>query len=212
MVHISPAETANEGHLGNNRFHNFQGVTLRHILAQVFDVSPIRILLPAPLDDDKPYDVSIVLPETESAANPILQEIQDHFGVVVTREELLHDVYVVNTANGQSPAPLTQSDDGLCFSRSGLVEFRHSAVGKPASLGAIQAISLEGTLDEFCRTLEFGLDRPVVNETNLEGEYEFRLKAAAGSENDFRERLRDQLNLNIAPTERRLQMVVLKPR
>ena len=205
MVHISPAKTADEGDIGG-RFPNFQGITLRHILAQVFEVNPVRILLPAPLDDDKLYDVDIVLSDSESTANPILQEIQNHFGVVVTREELLNDVYVVNTANGKSPAPRTQARG------SGLVEFRHSSVEKPASPGAIQAISFQGTLDDFSRTLEFGLDRPVVNETNLEGEYEFRLKAAAGSENDFLERLRDQLNLNIVPTERCVQMVVLKPR
>jgi hypothetical protein len=29
-------------------------------------------------------------------------------------------------------------------------------------------IALAGTMDEFCRTLELGFDRPVVNETNLE--------------------------------------------
>jgi uncharacterized protein (TIGR03435 family) len=226
MVQISPAKTADAGDFSSNRFPNFQGVTLRHILAQVFDVSPVRILLPAPLDDDKLYDVAIALPETdstESNSSRILQAIQDHFGVVVTREELLLDVYVVNKANGKSPAPLSRSDDdpggGASFSR---VEIRNpkyvGAPGelpsliKPASLGDVQAISFEGKVGEFCRTLEYGLDRPMVNETNLDGEYAFHLNAGSESENNFLERLRDQLNLSIAPAERRVQMVVLKPR
>jgi uncharacterized protein (TIGR03435 family) len=221
MVHISPANTVDGRDFGSNRFPNFQGVTLRHILAQVFDVNPVRILLPASLDDAKLYDVDIILPANESPAGPLVREIQDHFGIVIAREELLLDVYVVNTANGKAPAPLTQADDGFSFSRSGLIEFRQSAVEgwpdqvpqlKPANIEAIQAISFEGTMNEFCRTLELGLDCPLVNETNLEGEYEFRLKAAAGSENDFLERLRDQYNLNITPTERLVQMVVVKPR
>ena len=176
MVHISPAKSEDSGDFSSNRFHNFQGVTLRHILAQMFDVSPVRILLPAPLDDDKLYDVAIVLPETdstESNSNRILQAIQDHFGVVVTREELLLDVYVVNTANGESPAPLSRSDDdrggGASFSR---VEIRNPefeggpgefpSLMKPASLSGIQAISFEGKMGEFCRTLEYALDRPMV--------------------------------------------------
>ncbi len=221
MVHITPAKSEDSGDFSSNRFPNFQNVTLRHILAQVSDVTPVRISLPAPLDDDKLYDVDIVLPD--SNANGILQAIQDHFGVVVTREELLLDVYVVNTANGKSPAPLSRSEDnrggGASFSR---VEIRNPkyvgapgelpSLVKPAGLGDIQAIELKGTIDEFCRTLEFGLDRPMVNETSLAGEYEFRVKAAAGGANDFLERLRDKYNLSITPAERGIQMVVLKPR
>jgi uncharacterized protein (TIGR03435 family) len=223
-VHISPAKTADGGDSGNNRFHNFLGVTLRHILAQVFDVSPVRILLPAPLDNSKLYDVAIVLPETgstESNSNRILQEVEEYFGVVVSREELLLDVYVVNTANGKSPARPIQGDDGSSF-RGGIVTLRHSTIEggpdelpgmiKPVGLGAIQAIALEGTMDDFCRTLEYGLDRPVVNETELAGEYAFHLNAGSESANDFLERLRDQFNISITQAERRVHMVVLKPR
>jgi hypothetical protein len=83
---------------------------------------------------------------------------------------------------------------------------------KPVSLAAIQAINLEGTIDEFCRTLEYGLDRPMVNETNLAGEFAFHLDAGSESENDFLERLRDQCNLGIAPEQRRVEVVILKPR
>ncbi len=226
MVHISPAKIADSGDFSSNRFPNFQGVTLRHIIAQLFDVSPVRILLPAPLDDDKLCDVAIVLTETdstESNSDRILRAIQDHFGVVATREELLLDVYVVNTANGKSPAPLTRSEDdrggGASFSR---VEIRNPkyvgapgelpSLVKPASLGDIQAIDAKGTIDEFCRTLEYGLDRPVVNETNLAGEYTFHLHADLESENDFLERLREQFSLSFTSAQRPIQMVLLKPR
>jgi hypothetical protein len=71
-VNISPAKTADGGDFSSNRFQNFQGVTLRHILAQVFDVNPVRILLPAALDDNKLYDVAIALPDPEpTEASPI---------------------------------------------------------------------------------------------------------------------------------------------
>jgi uncharacterized protein (TIGR03435 family) len=79
-------------------------------------------------------------------------------------------------------------------------------------IGDIRAISLEGTLDNFCHTLESALDRPVVNETAMQGVYEFNLKSSESSENDFLDRLRDQFNLTIAPAQRRVQIVALKPR
>ena len=180
-----------------------------------------------PLDDDKRYDVALVLPvpeSTESIHNRILQAIQDYFAVIATREERLMDVYIVTTANGKPPTPKAQSDDDLGFSGAGFsrVEFHHPEAtdvsdelfdfGKPVGIGEIRGISIEGTLDDFCRTLEFGLDRPVVNETNLKGTYEFDLKAGAGGDNDFLARLRDQFDLSITPGQRRVQMVVLKPR
>lgn len=83
---------------------------------------------------------------------------------------------------------------------------------KPVGLGDIRGISLEGTADEFCRTLEIQLDRPVVNETSLKGEFSFRVKASRGAPSDFPERLRDQLHLSVTEAQRRLAVVVLKPR
>lgn len=41
------------------------------------------------------------------------------------------------------------------------------------ALASIRGISLEGPMDEFCHTLDRQLDRPVVNETNLQSEYAF---------------------------------------
>jgi uncharacterized protein (TIGR03435 family) len=226
-VHISPAKFADGGDFSGDTFHNFQGFTLKHVIAELYDISPIRIQLPPSLNDDKRYDVALALPEPESSEsvhNRILQGIQDYFGVIAMREERLSDVYVVTTANGKPPTPKAQSDDDLGFSGGGFsrVEFHHPEATdvsdelfdfrKPLGIGDVRAISMEGTLDDFCRTLEFGLDRPVVNETNMQGRYEFDVKAGAGGDVDFLERLRDQFNLSITPAQRRVQMVVLKPR
>jgi hypothetical protein len=164
-VHISPAKSQDSGDFSSDTFHNFQGVTLRNILAQLYDVSPVRILLPPPLDDHKLYDVAIVLPETagkDSISNRILQAIQDQFGVTASREERMLDVYVVTTANGKAPAPLTRPDDGpgggSSFSRvefqaswGGPAEFPH--LTKPAGLTDIRAISLDGTIDWYDRRI-----------------------------------------------------------
>jgi len=131
------------------------------------------------------------------------------------------DVYVVTTANGKSPAPLARPDDssGASFGRVAFqtpkMDFGAGAFPdliKPVGISEIRGISHLGTLDNFCRMLEMGLDRPLVNETNLQGEYEFDVKADAGGDNGFLQRLRDQYNLSITPAQRRVEVVVLKPR
>jgi uncharacterized protein (TIGR03435 family) len=210
MVHISPAKSAD-------------GLTLKQHIAQLYDVSPIRIHLPPALNDGQRYDIALVLPapeSTESTNNRILQAIQDYFGVTAAREERLSDVYIVTTANGKSPTPLARPDDDSSFVGASFSSVRiqvPEAVGipedfpKPVGLAAIRGISLRGTLDDFCRDIERALDRPVVNETNLTGEYELDVKAGADGENDFLQRLRDQFNLSITPAKRRVEVVVLKP-
>jgi uncharacterized protein (TIGR03435 family) len=83
---------------------------------------------------------------------------------------------------------------------------------KPQPITAIRGISADGTADEFCHTLEGTLDRPVVNETGLKGEFQFRIDDSKGAENDFLERLRDQLGLVITPAQRSVETLVLEPR
>jgi uncharacterized protein (TIGR03435 family) len=80
---------------------------------------------------------------------------------------------------------------------------------KPVSLSAIRSVSTDGTADEFCRILEAQLDRPVVNETGLDGEFEFRMRSAQGARNEFSEGLRDQLGLVITPAQRNVESLVV---
>ena len=86
-------------------------------------------------------------------------------------------------------------------------------VGLPKAVGisAIRGISVDVTADDLCRTLEISLGRPVVNETNLPGDFAFRVKASDSPENDFLERLRDELNLTVTPAQRSVEMIVLTP-
>jgi len=220
-VHISPAKEADSG----DDYQDFQGFALRLFLAQIYDINPIRLYLPPALDNNQRYDIAINLPEPESTERVnarILQGIQEHFGVIASREERLLDVYVVATANGKPPAPLAKTDDDLGSSGSGFssIQFQHPKDMTDAEgfmnarrpISDIRGIGLEGTLDNFCHTLESALDRPVVNETAMQGVYAFDVKSAEGSENDFLDRLRNQFNLSIAPAQRRVQVVVLKPR
>ncbi len=226
-VHISPAKSQDAGDFADNTFHSFQSVTLRNLVSQLYEINPIRVRLPPALDNDEHYDVAIVLPDRESKEsvnNRVLRGVQDYFAVIAARQEILSDVYVVTTAGGKPPTPVARPDDdsGLVGAQFGSVDFQTPNAAlypdvfpdwpKPVALDAVSGIAVEGTLDDFCHTLEMGLDRPVVNETNMQGQYAFQLKSAAGAHNDFLDRLRDQFNLSITPAQRRVEVVTLTPR
>ena len=66
----------------------------------------------------------------------------------------------------------------------------------------------------FCHTLESNLDRPVVNETNLEGKYDIQVRTGGRpterlSSNAFAV----QLNLVVTPpAQRNIETLVFQPR
>jgi uncharacterized protein (TIGR03435 family) len=226
-VHISPSQGDAQNSSGRDGFKSFQGFALKNLIAQLYGATRPRIVLPPALDDGKRYDIAIVLPEPESdevTNNRIRQGIEDYFHVAVTREERLVDVYVVTAIDGKSPkTKIDRSEDqhsggswgssvGFAVARGAGEPDDLAQLMKPVSISEIRSIYMEGTLDDFCRTLEYMLDRPVVNETKIEGAFALNIKASEGADNDFLERLRDELNLSITPAQRSVQMVVLKPR
>ena len=127
------------------------------------------------------------------------------------------DVYVVTTVVGHKPPTVKrQTGEGMGgYSMSAAIGFQTAGCLdeafegiKPQSITAIRSVFIDSTADKFCHILEGQLDRPVVNETNLEGEFEFRVKVPEGAANDFLERLRHQLGLVITPAQRNIETLV----
>ncbi|HTS30443.1 MAG TPA: DUF3738 domain-containing protein, partial [Bryobacteraceae bacterium] len=79
-------------------------------------------------------------------------------------------------------------------------------------IGQVRGISVEGTVARFCQALESSVDRPVVNESRLQGEFAFHVKADPNGENDFLERLHSELGIVISPARRTVQIVALELR
>ena len=75
------------------------------------------------------------------------------------------------------------------------------------------SISMQGTVDEFCHMLESDLDRPVVNESKLDGIFDFQIRGNdLAPKSEFVKLLRDQLGLVIAPAQRSVETVVYRQR
>jgi uncharacterized protein (TIGR03435 family) len=69
------------------------------------------------------------------------------------------------------------------------------------------------TVDEFCRMLEQNLDRPLLNESKIEGSFDFHISeldptAKGPGKGDFVERLGDELGLVITPEQRNVETTV----
>ena len=224
--HISPSQSDGSGNFGGMDSWSLQGMTLRAAIAEIHNLQPIRIQLPASLDDDKRYDFALVLPESESKEQiyeRFRQGIDEHFHVTATREERLTDVYLVTVTNKKPPAAKRRSDDDFAgFSSAASLEFETVDAGgdpnalpsapKTVSLSAVRGISMEGTMEEFCRMLEQTLDRPVVNESGLTGEFAFQVETKPGDKNEFLARLRDELGITIEPAQRSVEMLVFRER
>ena len=165
----------------------------------------------------------LVLPEHESQEkikDRLRNGLADYFHVNVTREDRLVDAYVLSLAsNGKLPPTKPRADDGMGGIRGSSVRYASQrslddaiAGPKPQPLGAIRGIFADGTADELCHTLEYMLDRPMVNETHLKGEFVFRIDDNGGEENNFLGRLREQLGLVIAPAQRNVESLLIEPR
>jgi uncharacterized protein (TIGR03435 family) len=226
-LHISPARSRNGGgNYSGPDFWNLQGFALKPAISTVTEMNPIRIDLPAALDTITRYDFALVLPTPDSPENMrslLIEGIERQFHVVAAHEKRLREVYVL-TASEKTPQPShgfnpTAFERGACeIVRGSEPDRDHS---KPMAMGQVGSIGISGTADAFSHHLEGfpfgGLDRPVVNETGLEGEFVFLVSEPKDPPpcdrpaNDFVERLRDQLGLIVTIAQREVDTLVFSP-
>ena len=229
-LHVSPSKReAGGGNFGGDDFWSRQGYTLKEVIGEIYDANSIRIALPPALDDGKRYDFALVLPQRadrETMRKLARQGIEDYFNISVTRERRIVDVYVVTTVNGKPPAARVEEWGGGIGAFVGATDISF-VEGRSADeiptlplkvrLDSFRSFSIRGaTMTEFCHALESDLDRPVLDETELTGKFDFDLKGESlegeQSKNDFAQRLRDQLHLAITPAQRNVETLAFYPR
>lgn len=222
-VHIARSQGEDRGNFGGDDFWSLQGYDLKSVVEELYDLRQVRIDLPAALDTGTHYDFSLVLPQPESREkmrDRFRQGLQNYFHITATRQERLMDAYVVTAPNGKPPALPPRSLHSGGFSQASSLEFLVPGatlddaldIPKAVSVQAISRIDIDGTVDDFCRLLESMVDRPVVNETNLQGLFSFSVKRSEGAGNDFLDRLREQTGLEITPRQRTVEILAFETR
>ena len=221
-LHVAPSQGEDRHNSSGPAFRNLKGYALKDAIQELYNVNPIRIHLPASLNNGNSYDFALLLPEQEDASqmnDRMRQGIEEYFHVTAVREHRTLDVYVVTAPDRKPQAAKPRADHEILSSKMSSLEYATSggpeeeAVrSRPLNIGAIRSIRLDGTVDEFCHTLESELDRPMVNETNLQGEFEFDVENDQGAENTFLQRLRDRTGLVITPAKRNVEILVFGAR
>jgi uncharacterized protein (TIGR03435 family) len=84
------------------------------------------------------------------------------------------------------------------------------AGGWKRGTASIRGISAASTVAQLCEMLEATLDRPVIDETNLDGTYDLNIRTLAESGEEFLHSLCDRLGLAATPARRNVTMLVAR--
>jgi uncharacterized protein (TIGR03435 family) len=239
-VHISPTSLKENGTSDTSGpgYWGARGYDLRAIIAKVCQVDKSRIELPPSLEDGTRYDFAMVLPKMESQTEIdrlVQRAVEDQFHITMAFETRLTDVYVLTAPNGKTPAmkasrnpaagggfsggSLTVAVDSPNGERATPEEIQKNAktLLQPISHGPNRRISFIGgvsasnsTMEAFCHILEFGLDRLVIDETNLGGTYDLEVQGEPKSTEQFFALLRDQLGFVVTPGQRNVKILVVR--
>lgn len=89
-----------------------------------------------------------------------------------------------------------------------------SAISRGSGSGGIGINGIDDsmTMEELCGLLERGLDRPVIDETQLPGRYAIRMHTEAVDTRDFARALCDKLGLTMTSDQRDVPMLIVRPR
>lgn len=226
-VHIAPSTTLGTTSTSAPDCWSVGGFDLKSIVAQAYGVEETRVDFRDAAAAGKRYDVALVLPNAEDH-DVMMRSIQDalkeKFNLNIASEDEAMDVYVVTAPYGPGPKlrPAEESMGGFTGSSSGFAlpeglqdtpENTKSAMDKKrASTGiTVDRISVSsGTIEDFCKELENGLDRKVIDETHLTGRYDFNVVRGDRSRDEFFDMLREQLGLAVTPERRDVPMLVVR--
>jgi len=213
-VHITPSAAGERGNFGGPDYWVLKGVTLKEAIEEIYGLNAIRIEMPRSLDNAKRYDFAMLVPQPEpreEMKERFKQALQEYFHLTAGQEVRSADVYVVSREPGRNPPVEKPTEFSGVGARGSSVEFTATrdsgesmTTARAQSLDAILSVADEGTIDDFCHDLEGSLDRPVVNETHLEGRYRIQVQIPAGSKANFLATLRERTGLVIRPGQRKI--------
>lgn len=240
-VYISPAQT--DGTISSTSRDHWvrRGFDLKAILAEILTTGPVRVELPAALDNGTRFDFVLVPPreeDDESMHRRVLAGIENHFSVKVSREVRPVNVYVIRIAEGRTPQEKSEDEpscgasfstwktftvpdrfripDGPGRTRKAAEEASRQVMQSPEFLRAMEMAQLTGlvalssSMSDLQRALENGLNRPVVDETGRNGVYDFQIRGAAHSTEEFLDLMRRQVGLTVEPDRRNVEMVIVR--
>ncbi len=174
-------------------FHS-TNTTVQELITSAYQIPSSRIEARFPLPEQT-FEVLVSVPGHRGAHRPLLQAaIESSFGWKVVRKEKLVDVFVLKT-RPQGAHKLLKAEEQEVTQNS------------PERFMATRR-----SLDAFAHDLEGFLAQPVLNETNLKGEFRIDLRWDRASPDAIIKAVRDQLNLELKKETRPLPFLIIEKR
>ncbi|HWQ02971.1 MAG TPA: TIGR03435 family protein [Candidatus Nitrosotenuis sp.] len=171
-----------------------QGATLRSVISTAYSIAPTRIVMDEVLGNTR-YDVLATAPRAQEAMlNKFLREaLEGTFNFRARRETRETDVYVLVAPHGPKPAlrPWVSGDGTTRWSRG-----KATVVGMP----------LAGLIS----MLESVVQRPIVDETQLTGKFDFELTWDEKDAKSMVAAVREQLGLELREARRSVEMLIIE--
>ena len=203
------------------RIH-YSGVSLKMILVRAYAMRPYQISGPAWLETER-YEIDAKYPpETKPEEFRLMLQnlLSERFHLAVHRETKAMSRYRLIVAKGgpKLSPPLEYKDDAerkAAWQQH--VEAQMEAVRRgPRSVPSNGFTRLNSTMAELVETLSRHLDRPVTDDTGLEGSYSYSLEWSPGEstpENALPSiftALQQQLGLKLEPEKGPLEFLVIE--
>ncbi len=189
---IRPAKPGQSARKTANEITTY-GARLLDILSLVYSFSKARIIAPSPLAEST-YDVSFIVPleKKDALAGLAGRTLETAFGLKAARETQERDLLVLSAPHGNSS--LRRSTDPRDL---------------PILSDVGQVASKSTTLKDFCSVLEATLERPVLDDTGIQGLFDIALYWDSNDPRSVVQAVHDQLGLDLAPEKRSIEVMVV---
>ena len=174
LIAIRPAKPVERKHIANTARASFNGdVTLRTAIGTLYEMPAPRIISTVPLPEDRKFDVIFSWNKGDPKLGKALlrQAIEATFALSIRREKRMMDVYVLTVPPGRT-ATLEPGMSGVVYDP----ETGHSAptdeVLERMNAGEKFFFTM-GYMKHCVDDLSYALDRPVVDETDIDGHHWF---------------------------------------
>jgi uncharacterized protein (TIGR03435 family) len=173
-----------------------KGSTLPELLAYAYDISPFRIVIPVPLQQQIYAVQAWVPPGHAEQLRPLVQSaLTAAAGTQGKREERVVDVLVMQGLLGKLRA-----------------SHRDRPAQQPASL-TVGHLSGDGVdLDTLQQRVETVVGKPVIIDRPTGVKVEYELSWDAAKPGSFEAALRNQLGLELKPEQRKMEVLVVETR
>jgi uncharacterized protein (TIGR03435 family) len=192
------------------------GFTLEEIIVRAWEGNRWHVDIPPALRNDARYDFLMVLPRPEPHATClglIRSAIEQQFGVRVTRETLVRDVYRLTKteSRGHMLKRYPDPEPGFGFAMLSFSVFRgrpQDAPMFPLDPFTVHSVPLMYLVNWF----EEILGGQVIDETRLPGIYGFELKERVDTPETFIQVLRQEAGLVITRDQRETPTLIVRQR